>query len=72
MSSTRSPIRDVGPEFARRVDHQIQHDARRIAKRFSEIACGAPDCRTAGERAQAESDRLLSLSDEEAGHAFLP
>ncbi len=68
MSSTRSPIRDIGPEFARRVDHEIQHHARRIAKRFDEIACAAPDCRTAGERAQAEADRLLSLNDVEAGH----
>ena len=68
MSSTRSPIRDVGPEFARRVDHEIQHHARRIAKRFAEIARSAPDCRTAGERVQAEADRLLNLSDVEAGH----
>ena len=63
MSSTRSPIRDVGPEFARRVDHQIQNDARRIAKRFAEVARAAPDCRTAGERAQAEAGRLLAMED---------
>lgn len=70
MASVRSPIHDCGPEFARRLEHEISDHARIIAKRFNDIARSSSRCREAGDRAQAEADRLLSLTDEEAGHAL--
>lgn len=71
MASVRSPIRDCGPEFVRRIEHEISDHARLIAKRFNDIARSSSSCREAGERAQAEADRLLALSDEEVGHAVV-
>lgn len=64
MSSTRSPIRDLGPEFLRRLDRDVQ----RFTRRMFEIGRDA-DRFDRAERIQAECDRLLSLSDEEARHA---
>ena len=69
MASIHSLIHDCGPEFVRRVEHEIRDHTRLIAKRFHDIARSSSSCREAGERAQAEADRLLTLSDEEAGHA---
>lgn len=69
MASVHDPIRDIGPEFERRIDREVRRAEREIARRFFEIAQTSGTCREAGARAQAEADRLLSLTDEEAGHA---
>lgn len=63
MSSVHDPIGDVGPEFLRRFDHEVQ----RFSRRMFEIARDA-DRLDRAERLQAECDRLLALPDEEAGH----
>lgn len=54
MSTALKPIRDIGPEFARKLDHELVHAAKGI------------DRRGRADRVQAECDRLRSLSDEEA------
>lgn len=69
MASIHDPIRDCGPEFARRIDREVQRAGREIARRFFEIARTSGTGREAAEHAQEEADRLLMLSDEEAGHA---
>lgn len=62
MASVHDPINDVGPELVRKVGRDVV----KFARRFTEIAHATTDCRTAGDLAQAEADRLL---DEEAAHA---
>ena len=64
MSTALKPIRDLGPEFARRFDHEIQ----RFSRRMFEIGASAGRFETA-DAIQAECDRLARLSDEEVGHA---
>ena len=64
MSTALKPVRDIGPEFARRLDHEIQ----RFSRRMFEIGASADRFETA-DAIQAECDRLAQLSDEEAGHA---
>lgn len=56
MASVHDPIRDVGPELVRKVGRDVV----KFARRFTEIAHAAENCRTAGDRAQAEADRLLA------------
>lgn len=63
MSTARKPICDLGPEFTRRLDREVQ----RFTRRMFEIGRGA-DRFDRAEQIQAEADRLLMLSDEEAGH----
>lgn len=66
MSTARKPIGDLGPEFARRLDRQIQKAARETARAFSrgmfEIARTA-DRFDRADRIQAECDRLLAHAD---------
>ena len=62
MSTALKPVRDIGPEFCRRLDREVQ----RFSRRMFEIGRHADRFERA-ERVQAEADRLLTLSDEEAG-----
>ena len=50
---------DTGPEFKRR----LEHDVCSFARRFAEIAHAASSCRDAAELVQAECDRLLAEED---------
>lgn len=63
MSTATKPVRDLGPEFLRRLDHEVLAFARRM------FAIGRGCTRfERADQIQAECDRLLGLSDEEVGH----
>ncbi len=67
MSRSYLPPRDLGPEFCRRLDHEVLAFARRM------FAIGRGCTRfERAEQIQAEADRLLGITDEEAGHVVLP
>lgn len=70
MASIHDPIGDVGPELMRRLSRDLLKDSKRLARRFSDIAEASADARSACAEAQSEADRLLKLSDIEAGFIF--